>query len=93
MYTLGTGYYTSTLSFDQATVGRATVQLIFRGRKPEWVRVYECLAGGIPHLLRNLSPVRAEAEIAEYIDVAENRAAQSARIYLFRRGATEPQAV
>jgi hypothetical protein len=93
MYTLGTGYYASTLSFDQATVGRATVQLIFRGRKPEWVRVYECLAGGSPHLLRNLSPVRAEAEIAEYIDVAENRAAQSARIYLFRRGATEPQAV
>jgi hypothetical protein len=79
-------YYTSTLSFDQDTVGRCTVQLVFRSLKPDWVRVYECKAGGRPELLRNLSPEREEPESVEYIDVAENRAAQSARVYLFRRG-------
>jgi hypothetical protein len=84
-YKAGVAYYTSTLSFDQRTVGRCTVQLIFRGQKPEWVRVYECEAGGHPWLLRNLSPEREESESVEYLDVAENRAARSARVYLFRR--------
>lgn len=84
-YKPGIGYYTSTLSFDQDTVGRCTVQLIFLGEQPDWVRVYECEAGGSPQLLRSLSQVRREQESAEYLDVAENRSAQSARIYVFRR--------
>jgi hypothetical protein len=84
----GLAYYTSTLSFDQDTVGQCTVQLVFRGGQPEWVRVYECEAGGSPRLLRNLSPVREDPESVEYLDAAENRAAQSARVYLFRRGNT-----
>jgi hypothetical protein len=85
-YEPGVAYYTSTLSFDQRTVGKCTVQLIFRGQKPEWVRVYECEAGGSPRLLRNLSPVREEPQSVEYMDVAEDRSAKSARVYLFRRG-------
>lgn len=84
-YKAGLAYYTSTLSFDQDKVGSCTVQLIFRGEQPEWVRVYECEAGGSPRLLRNLKPVHQDRELAEYVDVAENRTAQSARVYLFRR--------
>jgi hypothetical protein len=78
-------YYTSTLSFDQDTVGRCTVQLIFRGAPPDWVRIYECEPGASARLIRNLSPMRQDHETVEYVDVAERRAAQSARVYLFRR--------
>jgi hypothetical protein len=78
-------YYTSTLSFNQDTVGRCTVHLIFRGAAPDWVRAYECELGARPRLIRNLSPVRQDHAMAEYVDVAEKRAAQSARVYLFRR--------
>jgi len=81
----GIAYYTSTLSFDQDPVGKCTVQLIFRGEQPDWVRVYECEADGSPRLLRNLKPVREDHQLAEYVDVAEKRNAQSARVYLFRR--------
>jgi hypothetical protein len=84
-YTPGIGYYTSTLSFDQDKVRRCTVQLEFRGQRPAWVRVYECQPGANPRLLRNLSPVREDQESIEYLDASENLAAQSARVYLFRR--------
>jgi hypothetical protein len=84
-YKTGLAYYTSTLSFDQDTVGKCTVHLIFRGQQPDWVRVYECEAGASPRLLRTLSAVLEQAESAEYLDVAENRNARSARVYLFRR--------
>jgi hypothetical protein len=82
----GLAYYTSTLSFDQDTVGECTVRLIFRGQQPDWVRVYECEAGGSPRLLRTLSPLREQTESTEYLDVAKDRNGQSARVYLFRRG-------
>jgi hypothetical protein len=85
----GLAYYTSTLSFDQDTVGSCTVQLIFRGEHPDWLRVYECEAGGRPRLLRSLRPLRQDHQLAEYVDVTEKRNARSARIYLFRR-ASDP---
>ena len=40
--TLGFAYYTATLSFAQDRIRRASVQLIFIGQKPRWVRVYKC---------------------------------------------------
>lgn len=85
IYKPGTGYYTSTLSFDQEKVGRCTVHLTFLRQRPDWVRVYECGPSGPPRLLKNLSPVREDQQLSEYRDVAENLPAQSARIYLFRR--------
>lgn len=83
-YKTGTGYYTSTLSFDQNSVGRCTVHLTFLGQKPDWVRVYECNPSGHPRLLKTLYPAREDQASSEYRDVADNLRAQSARIYLFR---------
>lgn len=84
-YRQGIGYYTSTLSFHQDRIGRSAVHLTFLRRKPDWVRVYDCDSRGRPHLVKNLSPVREDGETTEYLDEAENVAAQSVRIYLFRR--------
>ncbi len=81
----GKTYYTSSLSFAQATIAQCTVELNFRGQAPEWLRVYECLTDGDPRLLRTLTPIQQALGQTQYVDVAENRAAQSARIYLFRR--------
>jgi len=85
-FKVGVGYYLSTLSFDQDTVGNCSVNLTFHGRQPEWVRVYECADGSGPKLVRNLTPAWQAAESARYTDIAENRYARSARVYLFRRG-------
>jgi hypothetical protein len=86
--TVGTGYYTSTLSFAQDVVPRSTVQLIFEGSLPSWVRVYEGKPqAGEMELLRTLAPVRRHTGITEYIDVAENRKGRSARVYSFWRDA------
>jgi hypothetical protein len=84
-YKPGLGYYTSTLSFDQETVDVCTVHLTFVGRKPEWVRVYECDAYGRPQLVKTLRPEHESKGRSEYRDVARDLSAQSARIYLFRR--------
>jgi hypothetical protein len=83
-YSPGTGYYTSTLSFDQDKIRRFTVNLIFVGQRPDWVRVYECDSGR-PRLLKNLSPVREDPASSEYRDISEDVKARSARIYFFYR--------
>ena len=85
-YKPGICHYTSTLSFDQETVGRCTVHLTFLRQQPDWVRVYECDSAGRPRLLKNLRPVREDQEFSEYLDVGKDLRAQSTRIYLFRRG-------
>lgn len=79
------GYYTSTLSFAQATIARSTVKIVFRAGEPEWLRVYECIGGGGPRLLRSLTGSRQADGSMEYVDAAENRNARSARVYLFKR--------
>ena len=84
-YTTRTGYYVSTLSFDQDTVVMCTVQLIFLRQRPDWVRVYECDSTGRPRLLKNLPPVREDEKSSEYQDIGDNLPAQSARIYVFHR--------
>ena len=84
----GVAYYISTLSFDQPSVGRCAVELLFRGEQPEWVRVYQCDPGVSPHLLRNLSPAHLPDGSVAYIDAADNRNARSARVYLFPRATT-----
>jgi len=66
-------------------VRRATVQLIFAGDRPEWVRAYACGESGRAELLKNLPPAREDAKATEYLDVAQDVEGQSARIYLFRR--------
>lgn len=81
----GREYYTSTLSFAQNTVRRYTVRLQFLRERPVWVRVYECSASGSVRLLKDLQPLRATPEICEYMDAAEDVAAQSARVYMFLR--------
>ena len=81
----GFGYYTSTLSFVQDRVGRCVVHLIFVGAAPSWMRVYESTPQRPTTLLRTLPPVLREPGICEYVDVAEDRQGQSARVYLFRR--------
>ena len=82
---LGLHYYTSTLSFDQEAVDISTVHLTFVGRKPEWVRVYECDPSGRPQLVKTLRPEREGGKLTEYRDVVRDLSAQSARIYLFKR--------
>jgi hypothetical protein len=83
----GNGYYTSTLSFAQDRVPRCTVRLLFAGTPPVWVRVYECVPGKPPALLRTLSPAREVDGVVEYIDVAADAPGQSARVYMFWREA------
>lgn len=92
---VGLGYYTSTLSFDQEAVRRYTVRLLFFGAHPKWVRAYQCDdASAEPKILRELSPVRQNSELSEYLDFQENISAQSARIYLFsRRLGSTPKSV
>jgi hypothetical protein len=81
-----TGYYTSTLSFAQDRLGRFTVRLTFIGEGPEWVRVYEYDGRGPARLLKDLPPVQHTESSVEYTDAVEDVSAQSARIYMFRRG-------
>jgi hypothetical protein len=81
-YGSAVAYYTSTLSFDQDVVGRCALRLIFRGKRPVWVRVYERAAGNA-QLLKTLRPAREDTDIAEFLDIAERREAQSQRVYLF----------
>jgi hypothetical protein len=83
--TPGSGYYASTLSFSQDRVPRCEVRLIFVGSAPLWVRVYDCAPGRPAALLKNLSPLRQERDLAEYVDVVDDRQGQSARIYMFWR--------
>ena len=83
--TPGTAYYSSTLSFDQKRVRRCTVRMEFVGPAPSWVRVYECVPGREPKLLKSLSPSRHMDGFCEYIDVRENINGRSAHVYLFCR--------
>jgi hypothetical protein len=66
-------------------VRRSTVRLIFAGGRPDWVTAYACSESGRAELLKDLPPVREDGKATEYLDVAEDLAGQSARIYLFRR--------
>jgi hypothetical protein len=81
----GIAYYTSTLSFAQARVRRCVVHLIFVGAAPSWLRVYESTPKRPATLLKTLPPSRQESDLCEYVDVAEDRQGQSARVYLFWR--------
>jgi prepilin signal peptidase PulO-like enzyme (type II secretory pathway) len=81
----GIDYYTTTFSFDQATVPRYSARLRFLHGRPQWVRVYECRATGTVTLLKNLSPKSSGTGFGEYLDTDENVPAQSARIYVFLR--------
>ena len=81
----GLEYYTSTLSLGQDQVRRSAVRLLFVGERPEWVRVYECDSFGNAALLKDLQAARENNQMSEYVDVADNVPAQSARIYAFMR--------
>lgn len=81
--TPGIQYYTSTLSFEQKSVQRLAVHIIFIGEGPDWLRVYECNSKGQPELVSDLRPVKQDENSCEYIDVAENTPGQSVRIYIF----------
>ena len=83
--TTGFNYYTSTLSFAQDRVPRCTVQLVFLGTTPSWVRVYESSIHHAAELVKTLAPSRQEPGLSEYLDVVENREGQSARVYTFFR--------
>lgn len=83
--TVGSGYYTATLSFAQNRVRRSTVRLIFAGPVPAWVRVYECSPPRQPTLLKTLTPRTTEQGEHAYEDVVKEAAGQSARVYAFWR--------
>jgi len=83
----GIDYYTATLSFDQERVQHYTLRLAFLHDLPQWLRVYECRAGGSPSLLKDLRPLRKTAAMCEYQDIGEDIPARSARIYVFSRSA------
>lgn len=81
----GLEYYTAALSFEQNDVPNSLVHLIFIGDLPDWVRVYEVNASGVPKLLRDLPFSTGSPGNREYLDAAENLSGQSARIYIFYR--------
>ena len=66
---------------------RYSVCLIFVGEPPDWVRVYEPSASGGAKLLKDLRPSHENRGFSEYLDIAEDVEAQSARIYVFSRAA------
>ena len=84
---VGFGYYSSTLSFAQNTVPRCTVRLIFSDSEPVWVRVYESSLPQKPTLVKILMPVRQKPGEFEYLDVVQDVAGRSARVYAFWRDA------
>ena len=60
--------------------------MIFAGRAPSWMRVYECLEPRAPVLLKTLTALRREAGLVEYIDVAEDIPGRScASVYVLAR--------
>ena len=79
-------YYTSTLSFDETSIARCTIRLVFVGSRPEWVRVYECNPLGRTRLIKDLPAARESQRLVEYLDLVENVSGQSSRVYLFKRG-------
>jgi hypothetical protein len=82
---VGVGYYASILSFAQDRVARCEVRLIFVGAAPAWLRVYESTLQQPAALVKTLAPSRQEPGLCEYLDVAEDRHGQSARVYMFWR--------
>src|ERR1039458_5826652 len=88
----GIEYYASTTSVAQDRIPTSTVRLVFLHDRPQWLRVYECGVSGTTKLLKDLRPSREAAQLIEYTDVATDVAAQSARIYVFRRSAELDQA-
>ena len=87
----GVEYYTATMSVAQERVPTSTVKLAFLRERPEWVRVYECDPSGATTLLKDLRPSHEAAGLIEYTDQANDVAAQSARIYMFRRNIDPPR--
>lgn len=83
--TPGFGYYTATLSFAQDCIGRSSVRLIYANPQPRWVRVYECLPGRQPTLVKTLAPALGTSGETEYLDMIQNAHGQSARVYAFWR--------
>lgn len=81
----GIDYYTATLSFAQERVPRYAARLTFLKGRPEWLRVYERRADQNVTLLKDLRPVRENADQSEYLDAGRNVSAASARIYVFSR--------
>lgn len=81
----GVEYYTSTVSFDQQPSPRPVVRLVFIGRLPAWVRVYESDSSGRTHLIKDLQPLREMEGFAEYSDAADYVEVQSTRVYMFHR--------
>jgi len=81
----GVEYYTSTLSFDQPSIPRCTIRLVFVGSRPEWVRVYECDPSGRAQLVKDMPATQETANFVEYSDVLDNVGGQSSRVYLFQR--------
>jgi hypothetical protein len=86
----GLQYYTATMSFEQEQVHRYSTRLVFLRDRPEWLRIYECDDSGSVRLVKDLHPSRENQELSEYTDVAEDVAAKSARIYVFRRAEAIP---
>jgi hypothetical protein len=81
----GFNYYTSTLSFLQDRVPRCTVELVFAGPAPTWMRVYESTLHHPAELVKTLAPSRQDPGLCEYLDVVEDREGRSARVYTFWR--------
>lgn len=81
----GFGYYTSNLSFAQARINRCVVHLIFERSTPDWMRVYEGTYTRPVRLVKTLIPSSRETASCDYIDVADGRRGQSARLYVFWR--------
>jgi hypothetical protein len=81
----GFSYYASVLSFAQDRVGRSEVRLIFVGSAPSWLRVYESTLQKPATLVKSMAPSNGEQSFCEYVDIAENRRGQSARVYTFWR--------
>ncbi len=81
----GLEYYTATMSFEQDQVHRYSTRLVFLRDRPKWLRVYECDTSGSTRLLKDLRPLRENQDLTEYTDLAEDVAAKSARVYVFRR--------
>lgn len=79
----GIQYYTSTLSFDQKSIDRLAVHLVFEGAFPDWVRVYECDQQGRTFLIGQLRSFKNDGETSEFVDLLDKVPGQSIRVYVY----------
>jgi hypothetical protein len=80
----GKDYFFSSLAFDQVVQIDWTIELIFRGSKPSWVRQYGLSRGGQPRLLSSVVGT-SRADETCYVVRDKRSPPRDVRIFVYER--------